>query len=83
MTIKTALSLPREQFTRLEHARKEMGISRSAFFQELVADYIRRSEEKKLIEQYVAGYKKKPEDLEELKALAYASAQAFGAEDLK
>ena len=80
MTIRTALSLQKQQFIQLERFRKEMGISRSAFFQNLIAEWLKRREERKLVKKYISGYKRLPESAQELaetQALMRLHAQNF------
>lgn len=64
--IRTAISLPKTQYRVLESLRKKMGISRSAIFRKAISSWIHSFEEQKLIEQYVAGYKRHPESPEEM-----------------
>lgn len=82
MTIKTALSLPKEQFMRLEKIRKQKGLSRSALIQRLIAAYLKQADEQNLVKEYVAGYGCSPEDIAESEALAKAAAEAFEEENL-
>lgn len=82
MTIKTALSLPKEQFIRLEKIRKQKGLSRSALIQKLLAAYLKQVEEQNMVKEYVAGYGRSPEDIAESEAMAKAAAEAFQEEDL-
>ncbi|GEM_PF-3916666 len=83
MTIKTAVSLPKNSYVILERLRKQWKISRSATIQRLITDWFEHTEEKELIQRYVLGYQQEPEDLEELKAMSKGSAEAFHSEGLK
>lgn len=83
MNTKTAISLPSDQFKRLESIRRKNHLSRSAIFQQLVNEWLKRLDEEILIQQYIAGYRKNPEEPAQLKAMARASAEAFKAEGLQ
>ncbi|MFH1503812.1 MAG: hypothetical protein ABIH08_00245 [Candidatus Omnitrophota bacterium] len=76
-TTKIAISLPKDDFRRIEEVRKELGMQRSAIIDIAVRFWLKSVEEEKMIKQYEEGYKKKPESLEEIKAMEKASAEAF------
>jgi len=82
-TTKIAISLPKDDFERIEEIRKKLGIQRSTIIDIAIRFWLKSMEEEKMIKQYEEGYKKKPESLEELKAIEKASAEAFEGEEWK
>lgn len=76
-TTKIAISLPKDDFTRIEEIRKKLGLQRSAVIDIAVKFWLKSIEDQELIKQYEQGYKKKSEDIAELKAMEQASAEAF------
>lgn len=82
-TVKTAISLPKEEYQLLEKIRREMGISRSALFEKAVSFWLRELQEQKKVKRYIEGYRKHPESVAEIKAMEKASAEAFSVEDLE
>lgn len=82
-TLKIAISLPREDFYKIEKIRKRLGFGRSAIIDKAIKFWLRRLEQEKLIKSYQQGYKKKPESIQEIKAMERESAEAFKEEDLE
>lgn len=82
-TLKIAISLPKEDFEKIEKMRKKLGLPRSDIIDRAIRFWFNSLEEKKLIKEYEEGYRKKPEPIDEIKAMEKASAEAFGEEDLK
>jgi metal-responsive CopG/Arc/MetJ family transcriptional regulator len=82
-TTKVAISLPKDDFKRIEEIRKELGVERSAIIDMAIRFWLKSIEEEKMIRQYEQGYQKKPESLEEIKAMERASAEAFEEEGLR
>ena len=80
---KIAISLPTENFKRIEKIRKESGIKRSALIDTAIRFWLDNKEKDKMIQQYEAGYRHNPESIEEIKALEGLSADAFAEEGLK
>lgn len=69
-TARLTVTLPNEVFQRVEKEKKKRHVSRSAFIDTALEDYFRREDEKGKEACYIAGYKKKPENLKEITALA-------------
>ncbi len=82
-TTKVAISLPKDDFERIEKIRKEMGLQRSAVIDMAIRFWLESIEKEKMIKQYEEGYRKVPESLEEIKAMEKASTEAFEAEGWK
>ncbi len=76
-TTKIAISLPKEDFDRIEKIRKKMKLNRSAVIDMAIRFWLAHLEKERMIRQYEEGYKKKPESVEEVKAMEQASAEAF------
>ena len=65
-SVRTAISLPKEEYKRLEETRKKLGKSRSEVFQEALRQWFHRLEEKRLEALYVKGYRQRPEKSKDL-----------------
>ncbi len=82
-TLKIAISLPREDFYKIEKVRRRFGFTRSMIVDKAILFWLGHIEEDNLVKRYQEGYRKKPESIQELKAMEKASAQAFKEEELK
>ena len=80
---KIAISLPKDNLIRMERVRKALGLQRSAAIAMAVRFWLDSMEKTNLIKQYEEGYRKKPESLDEIKAMENASADAFAEEEGK
>ncbi len=69
MIKKIAISLPKEDFDKMEKARKKLGLNRSKFIDNAIKFWLQYQEKQVLIRQYEEGYKKYPETEEEFKNL--------------
>lgn len=74
---KIAISLPAEDLRRLEVLRKKLGLQRSAIIDQAIRFWLRHLEKDEKVRQYEQGYTRKPESVEEIKALEQMSADAF------
>lgn len=82
-TLKIAISLPKEDFYKIEKIRRKLGFGRSALIDKAVRFWLGRLEQEELIERYQQGYRDKPESIQEIKAIEKASAEAFKEENLE
>lgn len=82
-TMKIAISLPREDFCKMEKLRRKLKVQRSAFIDKALIFWFNYWEQKESIKRYEAGYKAQPESLQEIKALEQVSAAAFKEEGLE
>lgn len=82
-TSKIAISLPKEDFDKIERLRKKLGFERSAIIDKAIRFWLGHLEEEELIKRYEQGYRKKPESVQEIKAMEEAAADAFAEEDLQ
>ncbi|MBI4218231.1 MAG: ribbon-helix-helix protein, CopG family [Elusimicrobia bacterium] len=80
-SVRTAISLPREDFKHLESLRKKLDKSRSEIFQDAIRHLFRKFENDKLERRYVQGYRRKPENTSEFDAMLKASLPAFPKEN--
>ena len=78
---KVAVSLPDNLYRAVERARKKSGKSRSAVMQDALHHWLRQQEQAVLIREYEAGYQKKPESKQEVKAAEASAIRLFIAED--
>ena len=81
VTTKVAVSLPDSLYRAVEQARKKSGKSRSAVMQDALYHWLRQQEQAVLIREYEAGYQKKPESKQEVKAAEASAARLLAAED--
>ncbi len=82
-TLKVAISLPREDFFKIEKIRKKLGFGRSAIIDKAIRFWLNRLEQEELTKKYREGYRRKPESLQEIKAMEKASIEALKEEDLE
>ena len=82
-TLKIAISLPKEDFYKIEKIRKRLGFGRSNMIDRAIRFWLSRLEQEELVRRYQEGYRKKPESIQEIKAMEKASAEAFKEEDLE
>lgn len=80
MTIKTAVSLPDTTYRRAETARRKNRQSRSALYARALELYLKALEVRELEARYEAGYRKHPEDPEEIRALGKAGLSVLSKE---
>src|SRR5882724_9594416 len=66
--VKTAITVPGEDYQRVEQIRKRHGISRSEVFALALKELFKSFKRKDLEERYVKGYLKRPEKTVELGA---------------
>ena len=74
---KFAISIPEEDFERLEVLRKKERLARSQAVLRAIRLWEKSKEMERLIEKYEAGYKKNPEMMEERIAWEKASLTAL------
>jgi metal-responsive CopG/Arc/MetJ family transcriptional regulator len=77
---KVAVSLPEPLYRALERARRRLGKSRSAVFQEALREWLRRGVQADLVRDYEAGYRAQPERERDAEA-ALATAVALLGDD--
>ena len=73
--------MPEDLVAKLDAISYEVEESRSFVIREALVKYVTAREEEELDRQYAEGYRKYPEDKEELEAMARASAEALEPED--
>lgn len=74
---KIAISLPAEDLRKLEILRKKLGLQRSAIIDQAIRFWLRHQEENEKVRAYEQGYARKPEPVDEIKALEQLAAEAF------
>jgi len=79
-TSKITISLPREDFARIERIRKALGYERSAIIDKAIRLWLKEWEEKEAVKRYEKGYRKIPEYIREIKAIEETAAEAFAEE---
>ena len=68
-TVKTAITIPNEDFKMIEALRKKTGKNRSQIIVEAFQDWAKRKKTEELERQYEEGYRKHPESKAELDEL--------------
>ncbi len=59
--IRLTVTIPHEEYERIEEEKKKKGISRSAAVEEMVKLFFTKEDEKLKIKKYIEGYKRIPE----------------------
>ena len=72
-TTKIAISLPEDVLATVEREIQSSGESRSQFFRRAVEMLFKQRQEQTLREQYIRGYRQKPETDEEIDAARLAA----------
>ncbi|MFO8061405.1 MAG: ribbon-helix-helix protein, CopG family [bacterium] len=62
---KLTVSISQETYDRLEEIKKENNLNRSELVQKIIKQYLEIEDEKKLIKDYISGYKRIPENDDE------------------
>jgi metal-responsive CopG/Arc/MetJ family transcriptional regulator len=75
--VKFAVSLPDKDFQELEKFRKKRGLSRSKMVLDALRHLRESAEKEKMIKSYVEGYKKTPEQLQDVEGWEKAEANVF------
>lgn len=75
-----AICLPADLFRSVERVRKEAGLGRSTLVQRALEEFMARRERAALLERYVEGYRRAPEDIHEVEAAASAAAELLSRE---
>jgi metal-responsive CopG/Arc/MetJ family transcriptional regulator len=79
--IKVTMSIPDELYKHVEKARKKEGKTRSAVMQDALRYWLKQQEQMALVQQYQAGYRKKPESRSEVRAATAAAVQLIASEE--
>jgi len=59
--LRLTVTIPHEEYERIEEEKKKKGISRSAFVQEIIKFFFAKEDEQFKIKKYIDGYKRIPE----------------------
>jgi len=81
--LKVAISIPKEDYYKLEQIRKKLGFGRSAIIDKAIRFWLGHREKEELIKRYQEGYRKKPENIQEIEDFEKAAAEAFREENLQ
>lgn len=82
-SVKIAVSLPHEDFKKIEKLRKELHLSRSMAVDQAILAWWKERKQHEQIDQYVSGYLKGPESTAEVESMEKAAAGAFLEEGLE
>lgn len=78
---KIAISIPKDNFDKIEAMRKKMGLQRSALIDRAICFWLNSMEQQEMIKKYEKGYRAIPESVAEAEALEKLSADAFSDEE--
>lgn len=59
--LRLTVTIPHEEYERIEQEKKKRGVSRSALVQEIVKFFFAKEDEQFKIKKYIDGYKRIPE----------------------
>lgn len=79
-TVKVAISLPSDLLVVAERAREARGETRSEFFRLAIEAWLQREEQQAAIDQYVEGYRRCPENDDEVEEASKVAATVFALE---
>ncbi len=79
--VKLAISISSEDFKAIETIRKREGITRSGVVTEAIRLLRDKTEKERLIRLYEEGYRKHPENLNEVRAKEKSSLEVLSQED--
>jgi len=77
-TAKLTVTISKESYDRIEKEKRRRGLTRSALVNQMIGYYFDKDREKEKDKKYVAGYKNKPELIEEIAALEKTQAAVMG-----
>ncbi len=75
--VKIAISLPKGIMKEIEQQRHKMGLGRSQAILQAVSLWLKKKQEEAMDKKYAEGYKKKPENPNEISPLFFASLSSF------
>lgn len=59
--LRLTVTIPHEEYERIEQAKKKKGVSRSALVQEIIKFFFLKEDEQFKIKKYIDGYRRIPE----------------------
>ena len=77
-TAKLTITIPRDKYERIEKEKKQKGLNRSAFVNQIIDIFFQKEDEAGKVKRYIAGYKKKPENMAEISAMEKVQAITLG-----
>jgi hypothetical protein len=77
--VKIAISVPAATFAAGERARRRLGKSRSAAVSLALEDWLRNIDLSDADRRYIEGYRRRPEELDEIAAVAAQSKESWAA----
>ena len=77
-TAKLTITIPRDKYERIEKEKRRKGLNRSAFVSQAIDIFFQKEDEAGKVKRYLAGYKRKPENIAEISALEKIQATTLG-----
>jgi hypothetical protein len=77
-TAKLTVTISKEQYERIEKEKKRRGLTRSALVSQMIGFFFEKEKEREKEKKYVAGYRKRPELVEELAVIEKVQAAVLG-----
>ncbi len=80
-SVKIGISLPKDDFGKIEEISRRMGIGRSAVITRAIRFWLERREQEESVRCYEEGYRKKPEKVVDLRAFEKAETEVLNPEE--
>lgn len=80
MTVKVAVSLPKDQFRLMERRRRTLKVSRSFAVREALSHWLRVSRQDDAIQRYLEGYRRAPEPIKGWSVIEKVQAEGIAQE---
>ena len=77
-TARLVVTIPKNEFKKVEQEKKDRGMSRSAFIHQVIDFFFQKEDESKKEMRYIAGYKKHPENIKKVTAAEKAALENMG-----
>ena len=77
-TAKLTVTIPCDKYERIEKEKKQLGLNRSSFVNLMISFFFHEEDEAEKVKRYIAGYKKKPEDVKKIAAMENIQLKSLG-----
>jgi len=77
-SVRVTFTMPQEDYKFIEQIRNKNGMKRSRVLQQMVEFYKQKINENEKIAKYVAGYQRKPENIQNIKTYEHEQAKVIG-----
>lgn len=77
-TTKLTVTVPIENYKRIEREKKQKHLNRSAFVNKMIVHFFQEEDEAEKDQRYMDGYRKKSENIENISALEKIQSKVLG-----